>query len=447
MTSIISFFSSFYHSRIHLLHRQTWKNRAIFMVGALAVGLVSVVFAYFADWVQSYFGQLTSLSALPSLIITPVGLALSVYLMRRYFKGAQGSGIPQTIAAMSTNDAGLREQVLSIRIAIGKFFLTILGIASGASIAREGPTVQIGASIMDAMGRRLGVRDRSLIRALISAGSAAGIAAAFNTPLGGIVFVIEELSRSFEQKTSSLVFMSVIVAGMVAIGWQGNYEYFGTAAVTHLGGLMVGSQMVLLCGIAGGLAGGLFCWLVIKSSDGLPGIVGRLSKNRPVVFAAACGLVLAVLGIASQGATFGTGYHYAHGILAGDEVPVSFMWAKLAATWVSYVSGIPGGIFAPSLAVGAGLGQNLTGFFDPSMATAVVVLGMVGYFAGVTQAPLTTVVIVMEMINNQKLVLPMLLVALLAKGISVIFNRKPMYHALADKFLKSWQETHPKHKE
>ena len=81
------------------------------------------------------------------------------------------------------------------------------------------------------------------------------------------------------------------------------------------------------------------------------------------------------------------------------------------------------------------------------MATAVVVLGMVGYFAGVTQAPLTTVVIVMEMINNQKLVLPMLLVALLAKGISVIFNRKPMYHALADKFLKSWQETHPKHKE
>ena len=447
MSGITSFFSSFYHARVHLLHRQTWKNRAIFIVGALIVGAISVVFAYAADWIQEQFDHLASFSTLPTLIITPLGLALSAYLTRRWFKGAQGSGIPQTIAALSTNDAGLRQQVLSLRIAFGKFFLTLIGIASGASVAREGPTVQIGASIMDALGRRFNVRDRSLTRALISAGSAAGIAAAFNTPLAGIVFVIEELNRSFEQKTSSMVFMSVIMAGMVAIGLQGNYNYFGSAAVTSIGGFWVGSKMVLFCGLAGGLAGGLFCWLVLRSAGRLPGAVGRLASERPVVFAAACGLVLSVLGIASQGATFGTGYHYARDVLAGNDVPFSFMWAKLLATWVSFVSGVPGGIFAPSLAVGAGLGGNLTAFFDPSVATAVVVLGMVGYFAGVTQAPLTTVVIVMEMMNNQNLVLPMLLVALIAKGVAVIFNRKPIYHALAEKFLERWQETHPNHKE
>ena len=150
------------------------------------------------------------------LLITPLGLVLIVVITRKFFPGSQGSGIPQAIASLELNEKHqIREQVLSLRVTIGKIILTVLGLLFGASVGREGPTVQIGASIMYSLGNYANFPRHYMEKGLILAGSAAGVAAAFNTPLAGIVFAIEEMSRSFERHNRTTILMTVIICQMM----------------------------------------------------------------------------------------------------------------------------------------------------------------------------------------------------------------------------------------
>src|SRR5690242_13629253 len=170
------------------------QRQLVFLLGGIVVGAAAVVLALLADRAQAAFLDLIGRWRYASLLITPMGLAISAYLTRRVFPNSQGSGIPQAIAARRLDDPEARGRLVSIRIAIGKIVLTLFGLLCGASIGREGPTVQVGASIMFAIGR-LAPRRQS---GLILAGASAGIAAAFNTPLAGVVFGIEEMGRAFE---------------------------------------------------------------------------------------------------------------------------------------------------------------------------------------------------------------------------------------------------------
>lgn len=419
----------------YLLSPKEWLLRLVFWGGALAVGVVAVLFALGAQLANQGFHWLLSISPWLSFLVMPAGLALSTWLSRRYFEGAQGSGIPQTIAALQIQDQEQLGKLLSLRIVAGKIALTLLALCSGASVGREGPTVQIGASIMYSLRRFSSFTYRDQLTGLIVAGGAAGVAAAFNTPLAGIVFAIEELSRSFEQRTNGLILTAVIFAGLAAHAILGNYTYFGTVSTST--GSAIGWLAVALCGIAGGLAGGLFARLLIGASDGWGGSIGRWTRSRPVMFAAACGIVLAALGMLSGQHTYGTGYDEVRDILAhGDAGYQGYGVYKFLATLVSYLSGIPGGIFAPSLAVGAGMGASLAHVVPFVPASTVIVLGMVAYFSGVTQAPLTTFIIVMEMTDNHGIVLPLMATALIAHGVSRIVCQEPLYKALADRFVR-----------
>ena len=426
--------------RLHLASPALWLRQSLFWAGAVLVGLAATLLARGADLAQLGFHALMRLAGAhglglwPVFVLTPLGLIASVLLTRRVFPGAQGSGIPQVIAAVRLRDPATMRRVLSLRIAIGKILLTLLGLACGASIGREGPTVQVGAALMFAMGLALRRPRRELQRALVLAGGAAGVAAAFNTPLAGIVFAIEELSRSFEQRTSGTTLTAVIVAGITTLALSGNYTYFGvTSAELALGPAWLG---VLLCGVAGGLAGGLFGRLLLTAADGLPGPAGRLVMHHPALFAALCGVALAAIDVASGGLTAGTGYAEArHLVEGGNAMPLLFPLYKLAATVISYISGIPGGIFAPSLAIGAGLGAVLSPLVAHTPSAAVVLLGMVGYFAGAVQAPITAAVIVMEMTDNQAMTVPLLATSLLAYGVSRLICPRPLYSALAERFL------------
>lgn len=422
-----------------MLSPRLWMRRLLFWSGALGVGAAAVVFALASEEANGLFRRLVAVSPFLPLIVTPAVLALCVWITRRFFAGSQGSGIPQTIAALQMSDPAARDGVLSLRIAIGKILLTVLSLLGGASVGREGPTVQIGASIMHSVGRFVRFPRRELQRGLILAGGAAGVAAAFNTPLAGVVFAIEEMSRSFEQRTSGTVLTAVIVAGVLSLAVLGDYTYFGrTTAYLDLD---QGWIAVLMCGVAGGLIGGLFSRLLIGASRGLPGQAGRLMRERPVAFAAACGFLLAVIGIASGSTTYGTGYEEAKRILEGTEnLPETYGVLKMLATVISYVSGIPGGIFAPSLAVGAGFGMNLAELMPYAPPGAVVLLGMVGYFAGVVQAPITAFVIVLEMTGNNNMVLPLMATAIIGSGTSRLVCPKPIYKALAERFLERTQQ-------
>ena len=422
--------------RSPILSLRLWKRRLAFWVGAILVSLVAIVFAWAANISDALFHRGLAVSPYLALAITPIGLAVSVLLTRHVFPGAQGSGIPQVIASLEMEDAARVRSVLSLRVAAGKVVLTLLGLASGASIGREGPTVQVGASIMQALGQALALPRLAEQKALVLAGGAAGIAAAFNTPLAGIVFAIEELSRSFEHRTSGVVLTAVIIAGIATLALMGNYTYFGvTSAVLPIG---VGWLAVIFCAVAGGLAGGLFSQTLIRAAGGLPGRFGRFLGRQPVLLALLCGLGLALLGLASHGATYGTGYAEARALVAGQShLPEKFFILKLLATILSYCSGIPGGIFAPSLAVGAGLGRTIAHLLPSAPPGAVVLLGMVAYFSGVVQAPITAAVIVMEMTDNQAMTIPLMATSFLAFGVSRLVCRRAIYGALARRFERS----------
>ena len=402
----------------------------MFWGGAIATGLAGAGFAIVAGRAGQLFDRITVWSPWIPLVLTPLGFLLSALLCRRVFPGAQGSGIPQAIAARHVRDPGGRNRLLSLKLTVGKVLLTLLGLACGASIGREGPTVQVGASIMLQVAR-LGGMGRE--RGLILAGSAAGVAAAFNTPLAGIVFAIEEMGRSYEHRTNGLILSTVILAGIASIALLGNYSYFG---VTNAGiGSLADWSAVVACGIGGGIGGAVFSRLVLAGTVRLRAFVTRRPDRNTMLVAGLAGLIVAVLGVLSRGAIYGTGYEQARGALEGTPLPWTYAPMKLVATLASTLSGIPGGIFAPSLSVGAGFGSAIAPLFPGTPAGAIVVLGMAGYFAGVVQAPITAFVIIVEMTADHGMVIPLMAAAVLGFGTSRLICPQPLYHSLAEHFI------------
>jgi H+/Cl- antiporter ClcA len=412
-----------------------WKRRLVFWSGAVTVGLAAILFAVAAEWANDVFHKMLAISSFLPLLVTPLGLALIVYITRKYFPGAQGSGIPQVIASLDPKESSkVREQVLSLRVTVGKILLTIFGLMCGTAVGREGPTVQIGASIMHKLGSLARFPKHDLEKGLILAGAAAGVAAAFNTPLAGIVFAIEEMSRSFEEHNSTTILMTVLIAGIASLAVLGNYSYFGHTSESM--GFGKEWYVVIFCGIVGGLLGGVFSRTLIEVNKGLRGRIGEWIHDYPVAFAAVCGLLLVLVGLASGNNTYGSGYVEAKTLVDGNStLPSSYGLLKMIATAISYVSGIPGGIMAPTLSAGAGIGSNIAPFFSSVPVGATIILGMVAYFAGVTQAPITAFVIVMEMIDNHEMVLPLMAAAFIAKACSRLICPTPIFHTMSENFI------------
>lgn len=419
------------HKRLFRLTSARWQRRAIFLLGGIGVGAAAVALAQLADLAQHAFTLLLAKSRYAVLAVTPLGFMLSAYLTLHLFPNAQGSGIPQAIAARHLTDQAARESLVSVRMAIGKMILTLFGLLCGGSVGREGPTVQVGASIMFALGRVSPRRQPGLILA----GAAAGVAAAFNTPLAGIVFGIEEMSRAFETRTSSLIISAVIAAGLTSLALAGNYAYFGSSATS----LARGADWIAvpICGVVGGFAGGLFSRVVIAMARGFKNPLGRAIKGHPLWFAFACGLAVAICGLVSGDTIYGTGYVQVKEALDhGTPLPQDFGVLKLLATSFAAISGVPGGIFSPSLAVGAGIGSNIASFFHDAPLGAIILLGMVSYFSGVVQAPITAFVIVTEMTDNHGMVVPLMAAALIAHFVSRMICEEGIYHALAKGFVE-----------
>src|SRR5579884_4290960 len=334
-----------------------WRWQITFLFGGCMIGVAGVVMALGAAAAERQFARLLALWPYASLLVTPSGIALLAWLTRRFVPNSEGSGIPQAIAARKLWRQSERHRLVSLRIGLGKIALTLAGLLCGASIGREGPTVQVGASIMFTVGRLSPARQRGLILA----GAAAGIAAAFNTPLAGVVFAIEEMSRAFDERANSLVVGAIVAAGIVSAAWLGNYTYFGVTTANL--GAGIGWVAVPVCGVIGGLLGGTFSRALVLVADGLPGRFGRACKRHPFLFAAGCGFLVAACGIASDNTVFGTGYQHIKPVI-DHGAPLSFRFGllKMAATTLSSVAGIPGGLFSPSLAVVGGIGYDVARF-------------------------------------------------------------------------------------
>lgn len=396
---------------------------------AVLAGVASALYARASDWAMAVHGRLLAAWPAATIALLPIGFAVGAWMTRRFAPEAAGSGIPQVIAAAERRWTGRwGGQRVTLKTAAWKVALGTALLVCGASTGREGPTVQVSAGIVRALTR--GLKGGPGRRAMIIAGGAAGVAAAFNTPIAGVVFAVEELAKSFDRRTSATVILIVVVSGFAAYALQGDYAYFGVlAGETRLAPAWLAAPVI---GAAAGLAGGLFARALVIAIGPGNNPIGRWRAGHPVAFALGCGVVAAAVALASGGLTYGSGYAEAKSLIQ-DHPGRGFSFAawKFVANLAASAAGVPGGLFSPSLATGAGIGAAFARLGFSMAGRDAVVLGMTGYLSGVVQAPLTSAVILMEMTRDPGLVGPLMLSALVARWVSGWVQPEPLYHALS----------------
>ncbi len=417
--------------RHELSNGRMWLDRTVVLAYAAIAGLSVVSFTFLTNLAFAYFERVYHWQGGWAVLVwVPAWTAAIVWATRRFAPTTAGSGIPQVIAALDPAVSEHQRSVfVSLRLTVAKMVLGAGSFFAGLSVGREGPSVQIAAGVMQHARRWLGPQSGISDHALLVAGGAAGIAAAFNAPLAGVLFAIEELSRRLESRSSGLIITGIVLAGLIGVSFFGNRSYYGVIVVPELNwnALAPGLLVVLVCGALGGL----FAKVMAASLTGAPERLNLLRARFPIRFAAAGGLMLALMGLATSGATFGAGSETVQHMLAGEaDVPSMFVTLKFMATWLTAWCGVPGGIFAPSLSIGAGVGHNVSLFMGADIAPALIAIGMAAFLAAVTQAPLTAFIIVMEMIDGHALVLSLMAAAMLASLISRLIAR-PLYETLA----------------
>lgn len=408
-----------------------WIGRGLVLVYAAVAGLTIVAFTWLGEHALLTFHLLQSAYWWAPLVWTPLSTAAIVWITRRFAPGAAGSGIPQVMAALEPEAHGSgRSLFVSLKLSIAKMLLTVWGLLAGLSLGREGPSVQIAAGVMHNLRRWVPKQAQVSEHGLLIAGGAAGIAAAFNTPLGGVMFAIEELSKNPEKRSNGLVLAAIVLSGLVAVSIYGNTSYFGVIRIENLSTALL--FPAFLVSMASGILGGLFSRLLLVSLAGTSNDwFTRMRGRAPVVFAAACGLLIVVMGLSSSGATFGSGYAHTRALLENQgEDFLLYVPFKFIASWLTTWSGVPGGIFAPSLAIGGALGWDIAQLTSYVNAPTLIALGMAGFLAAVTQAPLTAFIIVMEMVDGHALVLSLMTCALVSSGVSRLISA-PLYASLA----------------
>lgn len=412
-----------------------WWARAVVIAYAALAGLSVVAFTWLSERALATFATAQSQVAWLPLLWTPLATVAVVWATQRFAPGAAGSGIPQVMAALDPAVAPEhRGLFVSLRLSLAKVGLTAGSLLAGLSVGREGPSVQVAAGVMHHARRWLPRRAAVTDRGLLVAGGAAGVAAAFNTPLGGVMFAIEQLASAPEQRSNGLLVTAIVLAGLIAVSAYGDSAYFGV--IRPQPATLALLLPALLVAVAAGLAGGLFARLLIVSLDGRGADrFSRWRRQRPLAFAGACGLAVAALGLATGGATFGSGYAHTQSILAAEAPQASaYVPLKFVATWLSIWSGAPGGVFAPSLAIGAALGNDVAAWTGYGHAPTLIALGMAGFLAAATRAPLTAFIVVMEMVDGHRMVLSLMACALVADGVARVVSR-PLYAALAQRQL------------
>ena len=408
----------------------TWKTHLVFWLGAIFVGLATVGLTLGSELVSDLFKSLHQKYLIHSFILTPICLTALAWVTIRFFPGSERSGVPQVKAALQPLQSDDERPLLGLRVIIGKLILSLGGILSGASVGLGGPSIHIGAALMRYFGRFANFAPHYLERGLVLAGSSAGFAAIFSAPLAGIVFAIEEMGRSLEEKTSGIILTAVIFAGATSLVILGQYVYFPNDALSFPWGKAW--LIVPVCGVFTGLMGGIFSLILLKGGK----LLNSIRYLSPLKIAFISGLIIACINFLSDGATAGTGYQETKNyLLNAESMPSEYPFMRMLATIATFFVGIPAGIFVPSLSIGAGMGANLATWLPIAPLSVVIILGMTGYFAGMLQAPLTAFVIIMEMTNSHALLLPMMATAFIANGTSKIICPLSLYEGLTENYL------------
>lgn len=405
-------------------YQKTFSFYLRFVGLCIAAGIGAGFFSLMTDKTFLWFTSFYEHYHYWVLLYIPVVFTLIVFLLKRYFPYAGGSGLPQGYALDVYEKLELYG-TYSIWTMFGKILLTILSIGSGAALGREGPTIQICASIFGSM-KNISLKRKKL---LIRVGSGIGVATAFNAPLGGLVFAFEEYLRASNVKVNTLLLLGVAVAGYVGVTIYGDYSYMG---VVPMHDLIYSGKTIILAIVAGvlcGLTGAVFTWVVVYVTVDKGQIFHIIRKKYLLSSTFLLGLVLAIAGILSQGYAFGNGEIEVREVLdQGSNLPWFYALAKGLSTVFSVAAGVPGGYFSTALAVGAGIMDTVHRFFPVLPVEQFYLLGMAGFLAAITTAPLTAIAMLISIvINSQHFILPIIITSLTASHVSSLFGDS-VYH-------------------
>lgn len=412
-----------------------------FWIASLITGFVAVGYEKLFSLFEHFGHVLIDKSPWLIFITAPVFFILSWWLVHRFAPTARGSGIPQLMASIELANPRQDKRVdklLGLRIALVKIISSLSLLLGNGAIGREGPTLQISASIFRFVNRMLPDYWPAVSkRIMLVTGGASGLAAAFNTPLGGIVFVVEELTKTHLTYFRTAVFASVIISGMTAQALLGPYLYLGYPRISPVGFSFVG--VVMLAGALSGWAGAMMTRLLLLIGDQK----NKYIKNtqQQIAFVGTMGLLFAVIIYFTGQGSGGSGKDIMNRLLF--SVDKHTHWYEFPARFIgpilSYHSGGAGGIFATSLSAGATLGAGLAELLGVAAKNynLVILVSMVGYLTGVTRSPFTSAILVLEMTDRHSAIFYLLLAAMTANLIGYYIDRKSFYEHVKEQFLKS----------
>ena len=401
----------------------------ILLVLTLIIGaLVGLVIAGFIYVTENLGARMYPSGGAPwrRLVIPVLGSLFSGYLLSRYFPNARGSGIPQTKAALF-----LRDGFISMRTAIGKFVCSSVSLASGIALGREGPSVHIGAGLSSVLGRRLGLSSKR-VRDLIPVGASAALAAAFNTPVAAVLFSLEEVMGDMHAP----VLGSIVLSS--ATSWIVLHLLLGDEPLFHVPSYQLVSPVEFISYAALGVVGGLVSVCFVKLLLLIRKHFLRFPKWTAWLQPAAGGLLVGIMGWFVP-EVLGVGYGHVSEALNGQmalQMMAMLVALKLVATAACYGSGNAGGIFGPSLFIGAMMGGSVgtvAHMIAPDYTGGVgayALVGMGAAFAGIVRVPLTSVIMIFEMTRDYTIIVPLMISNLISFYISYRLQKEPIYEAL-----------------
>jgi H+/Cl- antiporter ClcA len=409
-----------------------------FWIASLLTGLVAVAYTKMFAYSEELLQNILHWHAWFIFIMTPACFFLAWLTIQLFAPYAKGSGIPQVMAAIELStpkNENRIDRLLSFRILVTKIASSLLMVLGGGAIGREGPTIQVAGSIFRMVNKWIPASwPKRSRQSFILTGAAAGLAAAFNTPLGGVVFAMEELARIHIRFFRTALFSAVIIAGLTAQGLLGPYLYLGYPDVRKLAfSIFLG---VAITAVVAGIAGSL-------TSKGILALMRwkkTFNKAKTILFVLVAGLVIASLAFFVNDAVLGSGKTLMNGILFTNDkyTPWHTMLMRMIGSIICFNTGAAGGVFAPALAAGASIGSYVASISEMTGGNANILIlsGMVGFLTGVTRTPFTSAILVLEMTDRHSVIFHLMLAALISNMAAIIIDRHSFYEQLKKDYVK-----------
>ncbi len=410
-----------------------------FWMASIITGLAAVLYTKLFVGAEMLTGMVIHYHAWLLFILSPVCFVTAWWLVHKYSPYARGSGIPQVMAAIQISTpktATLIDKLLGFRIILFKVISSLIMAFGGGAIGREGPTIQIAASIYKIVYQLLPKWwPKVAKRNMMVTGAAAGLAAAFNTPLGGIVFAIEELTKTHFSYYKTAIFSSVIIAGLSAQALLGPYLYLGYPKLDGLSSLIFFG--VALVAAISGLLGSSMSKLIL--------FIFKLKARfkftyQHVSYVVVCSLAMATIAYFVDMRVLGSGKDIMQTTLFTPDKFVAWYIPilRIGGPLLSFTTGAAGGIFAPALAAGASTGSLVASWFKVSdIDTNMLILaGMVGFLTGVTRSPFTSVILVLEMTDRHNVIFHLILAGMVASLAAILIEKHSLYDHLKVQYIK-----------